>query len=228
MAQPQSYPYRDPASLAKWTVASIYAQLGISLVAIASGYLEYDVLAALRDGAFDSPEAASAAAEASDERQALVALVQVTILIVSGFLILRWIHRANWNARALGAQGMEFTPGWCVGWYFVPVACLWQPFYAMQEIWKASKNPSAWTTEAAPSTLGLWWGLWILYSIIGQVSFRLTMRADEIGEHINATWATIASDVAAVPLCLALLGLVKQIQAMQDARRPGPKVLAPG
>jgi hypothetical protein len=223
-----AWPYRDPTSLAKWTVRSIYAQLGISLVAILSGYLEYDLLAALRDGAFDSQEAASAAAEASDARQAMVALVQVAILVASGFLILRWIHRANWNARALGAEGLQFTPGWCVGWYFVPIACVWKPYQAMQETWKASKNPSAWTGETAPSAIGHWWGLWILYSILNNLSFRLTMRADEIQEHINATWATIASDVAAIPLCLALLGLVKSIQAMQDARRPGPKVLAPG
>lgn len=227
MTQPQAYPYRDPASLVKWTRLSIYAQMAVSVVAIMSGYLQVEVLAALRDGTFGSPEAATAAAEANDERQGMVGLIQFAILIASAVLILRWIHRANWNARALGAQDMTFTPGWSVGWYFVPFANLWKPFQAMQEIWKASKSPSAWTAEAAPGLVGLWWALWIVYSMAGNAAFRLSMRADEIQEHINATWVTIASDVATVPLCFALLALISQIHGMQDAQRPGPKVLTP-
>lgn len=228
MTQPQAYPYRDATSLVKWTRFSIYAQVAISAIAIVSGYLQIEVLTALGDGAFASQDAADAAAQANDERQGLVALVQLAVLVISGVLILRWIHRANWNARALGAQGMTFTPGWSVGWYFVPIANLWKPYQAMQEIWKASKNPSAWSAETVPQLVGLWWGLWILYSLAGNTAFRISMRADEIHEHINATWVTIASDVATVPLCLALLALVRQVQGMQDARRPGPKVLAPG
>lgn len=228
MTQPQAYPYRDPTSLVKWTRASIFAQLGISVIAIMSGYLEYEVLAALRDGTFASQDAATAAAEASDARQAMVALVQIAIIVVSGVLILRWIHRANWNARALGAQGLTFTPGWCVGWYFVPLVSLWKPYQAMQEIWKATKNPSAWTTEAVPQLIGLWWTLWLIYSFAGNASFRMSMRAEEINELINVTWVTLASDVATIPLCVALLALIRQVQGMQDARRPGPKVLVPG
>jgi hypothetical protein len=227
MAEPQVYPYRDPTSLVKWTRWSIYAQMGITAVAIMSGYLEYEVLAGLRDGVFESDEAATAAAEASDARQGIVAIIQFLILVVSGFLILRWIHRVNWNARALGAQGMTFTPGWCVGWYFIPVMCLWKPYQAMQEIWKASKNPAAWTTEKVPQLVGLWWAIWIVYSMAGNASFRLSMRADEINEFVNSTVVTIASDVAALPLCVALLALMTQVQAMQDARRPGPKVITP-
>ena len=106
MTETLTYQFRDPASLATWTKLSLYAQLTISCVAIVSGYLEYEVLVGIRDGSFESQQAAVDVAEASDARQSLVALVQFVILIGSGFLILRWIHRVNWNARALGAKGM--------------------------------------------------------------------------------------------------------------------------
>ena len=65
-------------------------------------------------------------------------------MLSTGILVLTWIHRANHNARQLGADDMRFTPGWAVGWYFVPIAWFWKPYQAMKEIWLASANPSDW------------------------------------------------------------------------------------
>jgi hypothetical protein len=213
-----TYNFRDPTSLAKWTKLSLYAQMAISLVALVSGYLEYETLVALKEGAFDSEQAAVNAAEASDSRQGLVGIVQFAVITVSGFLILRWIHRINWNARALGAENMQFTPGWSIGWYFVPIANFWKPYQAMKEIWKASANPKEWESQAVPGTLGLWWTLWIVYSMLGNASFRMTMKAEEIPELIKANIVTLASDVVTLPLCAVFLLLFTQIQGMQSAR----------
>src|SRR5690242_15716882 len=47
------------------------------------------------------------------------------------------IHRAATNVRAFGQGGLEFTPGWAAGWYFVPFANLVKPFQAFREIWRA-------------------------------------------------------------------------------------------
>lgn len=181
------------------------------------GYLEYDVLSGLRDGSFQSQEAAVRAAEASDARQGFVGIVQLIVLIGSGFLILRWIHRANWNARALGAQNLEFTPGWSIGWYFVPLLNLWKPYHAMQEIWKASHKPADWPSQAIPAVLGLWWFLWIAQSILGNASFRMAMRAKEVDDLLAANMVTLLSDVATIPLCLVFLMLLSRVQAAQLA-----------
>ena len=70
----------------------------------------------------------------------IVGLLQLPVVLTTGIVFLMWIHRANRNARGLGAEGMTFTPGWSVGWYFIPIANLWKPFQAMKEIWQASAD----------------------------------------------------------------------------------------
>lgn len=211
-----TYPFRDAASLVRWTRMFLYAQMVMAVVAIGSGYLEYGTLSAMKDGVFESSEAAMAAAEASDARQGIVSLLQIIVMVVSGVLILRWIHRANWNARALGAHGMRFTPGWSVGWYFVPIANLWKPFQAMKDIWTASGDDRA----AQPSTalVDLWWASWIIWSLAGNASGRMTMKAKGLDDLISANLVTIASDVATFPVCILLLLIIARIHRVQSER----------
>ena len=213
----RNYMFRDADALVRWVRLSIYAQLAISLIAVVAGYLEYGVLSGIRDGVFASQQAAIDAAEASDARQGLIGLAQIVISIVSGILILRWIHRANWNARALGARNMDFTPGWSIGWYFVPFMNLWKPYMAMKEIWRASARPGGWQGQIVPNLLGLWWFFWIVSSVLGNASFRLTMRAKAVDELIQANIVTVLSDLFTVPLCLVFLVLVIRIHRMQSS-----------
>lgn len=203
----------------------LYAQIAISLAAVLSGYLEYQVLAGFRDSLFASEEAAISAAEASDARQGVVGILQVLVYIVSGFLILRWIHRANWNARALGAHGMRFTPGWSIGWYFIPVFNLWKPYQAMKEIWKASHAPSDWQQHSVPSLLGNWWGLWLLTSMLSNASMRMSLRADDIPDLISASVVTLASDAAGLVLALVFLPLLRTIQDAQSNSLRAPTAM---
>lgn len=103
--------FRDPTGLTKWTKWFLYAQVVIAVIALISGVLEYQLLSDFKNGVYSSQEQAVAAGEASDARQGIVGILQMIIFIISGVLILRWIHRANYNARQLGAKDMVFTPG---------------------------------------------------------------------------------------------------------------------
>jgi len=71
----------------------------------------------------------------SDLLTALVGIVQLVVFIILGVTFLRWIFQTNKNLRYLSSQPMEFTPGWSIGWYFVPFANLYKPYQAMKEIW---------------------------------------------------------------------------------------------
>ena len=88
---------------------------------------------------------APSAEEALSAPEAFFALSALgwAILMIPGILLFCvWIRRANVNADALVASGMEFTPGWAVGWFFVPFANLYKPYQAMAEIYRAS-DPNA-------------------------------------------------------------------------------------
>jgi hypothetical protein len=58
-------------------------------------------------------EKAIADGETNDQRQQLISLAYIIVFIISGFLILKWIYRANYNARQLG---YEFVKPLCVHW----------------------------------------------------------------------------------------------------------------
>ena len=68
----------------------------------------------------------------------LFANTAVTLITVVFFAM--WIYRAAANVVAANVVGFDFTPGWAVGWYFVPFANLVQPFLAMRQIWNASHS----------------------------------------------------------------------------------------
>lgn len=207
--------FRDASSLTNWVRYMLYAQIIVAAIAIGSNYLEYQLLSDYQNGVYTSQELAIADGEASDQRQRIVALMYLSVFIVSGFLILRWIHRSNYNARELGASDMEFTPGWSIGYYFIPILALWKPYQAMKEIWKASHNPSNWQSENTSSLLGIWWFLWIVTNILGQAVFRMSNGAEELPELMNLNLVSQASEMLSIPLALVTLLIVNKIHTAQ-------------
>lgn len=97
----------------------------------------------------------------------VLAVVFAVTFLTGLILALRWIYLANANAHALGAEGMRFTPGWTVGWYFVPIASLWKPYQAMKETWQASAAKTDWRAVRVPRLLPWWWACWLLSTSIG-------------------------------------------------------------
>lgn len=210
--------FRNSDSLTRWVKYMLYAQIIVASISILSGYLEYQLLSDYQNGVYTSQEMAVADGEASDQRQGIIGVVYLVVFVISGFLILRWIHRANYNARQLGAENMEFTPGWSIGYYFIPILTLWKPYQAMKEIWKASKNPSNWNSQSVSRLLPIWWSIWIISNILKWAIFRLSMRAEELNELINLNIITQVSNTLDIALALVLLAMVSNIHNMQASQ----------
>ena len=107
----------------------------------------------------------------------------VGLLLLVGFtgslvFVGMWISRANRNLRIHGCDNLEITPGWAVGWYFVPFANLRKPFHAMREIWNASLFGGAANLTKSNSLLTRWWACWIVGNIASNSAFRLGRNAD--------------------------------------------------
>ena len=60
-----------------------------------------------------------------------------------------------------------------------------------------------------------WWFFWIVSGIVGNASFRLAMRAEEIDTLLVANVVTQLSDVVGIPLSLIVLGIVGKVYEMQ-------------
>jgi len=185
---------KDPRTLTAFLKVMLWISVGLAVVGLLSSTISL---------------ASGNATKSSDEEinlfsivEGLLALVQVIVYITTAIPFLMWIHRANRNARALGATGMTFTPGWSVGWYFIPILNLWKPYQAMKEIWQASANPDAWSNQQIPSLVGNWWALWLLSNFLGQMSVRLAFHAETAQTLITNAIVDICSNAVDVALCL--------------------------
>lgn len=214
----RTYEYRDLSNLSRWATRLLYADAILCVVAIVSGVLEYQQLQSLRGIAYESQEAAVLEVVEGD-RQGVIALLQLGVLIACAFVVLKWTYRANANVRALGAKGMRFTPGWAVGWYFIPILWLWKPYQAMKEIWKASSNPSDWGDASVPSLLPWWWFFWICTGILGHASLRISFRAKSLDQFLGLNVIDGLANLAEIPAALILVVIVTRATLMQETAR---------
>ena len=207
--------FRDHTKLTLWLKYFLYTSIVISVIAIFSGALQYQLLTDFKAGVYTSESLASAAADSNDKRQQILGVFQFVIDITTIILFSVWIYRANFTARQLGAKGMTFTPGWAVGWFFIPFANLWKPYQAMKEIWRASKNPDAWQSEHRGAILPWWWLFFVLMGIFGNASLKASLKAKEINELLTATGLSMAADLISVPASILAVVMVRQIFEMQ-------------
>lgn len=132
-----------------------------------------------------------------------------------------WIHRAARNLRALGRERLVFTPGWCIGWFFVPIANLYKPYRAVAELWQASdpdlgSDRDSWGTASLPSVLGPWWGFWILSNAVGNAAARLPVLLQGVMGPVSC----LLTGVAAV-LCVVVMRGIDERQRGLAARGAG-------
>lgn len=207
--------FRDPTRLTQWLKYFFYATIVTDAIGLFSNVLEYQLLSDLNLGVYSSEASAIAAAEINDNRQRIVGVLQLSTSIPTIVLFAMWIYRANFNARQLGSQGMKFSPGWSVGYYFIPILWFWKPYQAMREIWCASKTPTSWKTVVRGIVLPWWWFFFLLSTSLGNAALRTTFRAKEIDDFLVSTGIAIASDAVHIPATIIALILVRQIHEMQ-------------
>jgi hypothetical protein len=138
----------------------------------------------------------------------LASLLALAARVTSWVAVCVWTYRAAANLPALGRYGMANTPGWCVGWYFVPFANLVKPVQAMSEIWRASDPESgegAWLSSRSTPLLALWWGPYLLAGVIAWGSF-LTRDVPSVAGSIGIV-TCMFNALAAVSLVAIMRGI---------------------
>ncbi|MBC8051322.1 MAG: DUF4328 domain-containing protein [Chitinophagales bacterium] len=216
----QNVTYRDASSLSHYIKYGLYAQLVLTFVAFIAGFLEYQILQEMKSGLFSSREQFTADANASDLRLKIVGIVQLLLFIMTAFLILKWIYRANLNARALGAEGMQYTPEWSVAWFFFPIVNLWKPYQAVKEICRASRTSENWSGLAISDTAHWWWIFFLIEGTLSRISFQQAIKAKSLDQYISANVVGQISEVVFVPLVFIFLQLMREINSMQQSRVP--------
>ena len=138
-------------------------------------------------------------------------------LIACFILVGRWIYLTNANAHLL-SDDMTITPGWSIGWFFVPFANLVKPYEGVKETWRASHQSGGLHEEAESALLPWWWGLWLLTNILSTVSARLGGSVDEPVPQ-GIVYLDLVTAALNVPLCLILIQLMRRLAHVQVLAR---------
>jgi hypothetical protein len=143
----------------------------------------------------------------------LAAILYLLTLFPYLVLFLMWVHRANRNAQTL-SKGMEVSPGWNVGWFFVPFASLYKPFQGLDQTWRVSTDPVGWRGLDAPMLLRWWWGFFLTGNITGSLSNLASKSMTAGGQTAGAviTIVCFASSLAAGVLAIRMIRRVTDLQ----------------
>ncbi len=207
---------KNISTITKLVQYILYAYIIIIAIWIVSSVMEYNLLLDFQNGVYTSEELIMVAADKNDQRQDIIGGLYLMIFLISAILIMRWTYVANYNAHQFGAQNMKFSPGWSIGYYFIPILNLWKPYQAMKEIWKVSKSPLSWESATASHILSLWWLLWIISSIMGRVIFNMSKNANELTELLNLNIITQISNMLDIVLAIITLLVINNIYRMQS------------
>jgi hypothetical protein len=143
------------------------------------------------------------------------------LFLVSGILVLCWIHRAHSNLPGLGNGAVQYTPGWCVGYWFIPILNLYRPYQAMCELMNGS-DPKRYPRptvdlplQSGNLLLGFWWLFWILLWITGRVQ-RFLRDSEDMALVLSVEAVLTALLTASGLLTIVIL---RQVQIFQERRR---------
>lgn len=197
--------------IARVLVALLGLIILVDLLAIGSSAMQIELLEGFRLGEIDE-----AAAEANDSRESAVGITSLVLFIATAITWLIWFSRAYRNIDVFGGERSRET-SWGVWAYVIPIISLYMPYRLMREAFTASAPEG----EDGASLVGLWWFLFLVSGILGQVSARLLIRAEGIDAYITATQVSIAESVVGVPSAILAIAVVRTLTRWQTERGPG-------
>lgn len=105
--------------------------------------------------------------------QKLGNLVMIVIFLINIVLFCLWLYRAAANNRAFGARGQSISPGWSVGWFFIPFANLVMGYRSMLQVWSNSLDLSGRPVRGRWIPVLAWWLLYLASSALIRISTML-------------------------------------------------------
>jgi uncharacterized protein DUF4328 len=152
-----------------------------------------------------------------------VAGIDAMLFLATAITWLVWQHHGQANLERAGAAGLRFTPGWAVGWWFVPFANFVKGFQSIRELRLASERPSGWVHDRTPPILGWWWAFWLLSAIsIGWWNTSTTAASLRTSDRVEL-YSSVFEIVAAV----LAIRIVRAITDSQERLRSAPPPVPP-
>jgi len=204
---------------ARLTIYLLYACLALDIIAIATGLAQRALLLRALTGEGYTHEEG----EANDARYSAVGRLQLLAFIITGIVWLIWLHRAYSNLGAMGTRKSRFTPGWAVGYWFIPFVNLVRPYQIVVDLWRRSEGLN--TSESVehlprPSVISWWWGVYLLSGVVGRLFASLAREASSVNDFITSTDVGMFADGIAIVSAILAISVVRGIDERQQRFDP--------
>ena len=206
---------RDNSQRAKNVILLFWIFFGLTIISIGSSFLERNLLLRAVDGNITTDEA-----DSNDLRQRIIGISELLVHVIVIVYFIMWFRRAYFNLHSLGFY-LRYTEGWAAGAWFVPFMNLHAPFKIMKEIWDNTQVRAQQGSEdiaLKPSTLlGVWWFLWIVTNIAGNIYSRLALRGEHsISDLISLNTTSIVLDVIDLANVFIIITIIQQVNGFEE------------
>lgn len=190
-------PFSSPEVAGMWTKGLLVTTLIMAVIAVVSDVLHVAQLSRLiSDISADAEELTP-----TNVRQMLIGFLISLFYAATAVPFLTWFHRLHKNLQSLGQTGLRFTPGWAVGFFFIPIFNFFRPFQAMREVWHGSdpertelevapESPEGRSRSDTPPLVAWWWGLFLAPGIFNHIAYWVItisqLNEDLAGQRVAA------------------------------------------
>lgn len=129
---------------------------------------------------------------------ALSAFLFFAAQVCSVIAVCLFFYRATNNLFMANLPGLTITPGWAVGWFFIPFVQLVMPLLAANQLWKGSialnqkQTDQSWKNNTISPWIIIWYASFIggivymmIYGIFMQMSMMKHVSNQPFGEPMN-------------------------------------------
>ncbi|MCL6250713.1 DUF4328 domain-containing protein [Altererythrobacter sp. KTW20L] len=119
------------------------------------------------------------------------------VLLLGTIPVSLWLYRAHANLHEGSVGGLNYSPGWAVGSFFVPVANLFVPMKAMRDLHNRSNGEPADFAASSVGDVTSWWACHLAAVLLAFIVVVIAL----VPLITNAYWTT-------PPAATSVLGLL--------------------
>ncbi|MCC6701044.1 MAG: DUF4328 domain-containing protein [Fluviicola sp.] len=192
----------------------LWIYTGFQVLTSISDIMQYFLLRDIQKGTFNMQEI-----NANDFRQSIVGIIMLLFYIGVAIVFIQWFRRAYYNLHQLSNK-CSFAEGWAAGAWFVPFMNLGRPFTIMREMVDIAegmliKQGHVEEDTSRRRSVGIWWTLWIIISIVSSSNSRIQTKSDSIDVITTTTLIDIAIAWSFIPLTFVTVRMIKKYAELE-------------
>ncbi len=207
---------KDNSARAKQIISVFYIVIGLSVLNMGSLYWQYLLLT---DAQSHPDSADMSKIETSDLLQLSIGIATIVIAILNIVFFIMWFRRAYNNLHALQNSYATMGEGWAAGGWFIPIMNWVRPYQIMKEIWQGTQKALTHKLgePKSNSLIGIWWALYLIMSIYGNIVARFSFKAENIDELIATSKMEFIGELLTIPAAIVTVIMIQRTQVFETA-----------